>query len=126
MRPKGNEGIMSKSMTRRDRLIGAGLWMPVIVRIGSLMPVKRKVFVRPPARIDLADRRRIAAHVPRILMLREASLSAWAIAAVWNDREEERDAVRMVAPWIAGHVLHTIRESRTVAGNRFLKGDDDW
>jgi hypothetical protein len=124
MRPKGNEGTMTTSMTRRDLVIGAGLWVPAIVRIGSLMSVKSKIFVRSPGRIGLADRRHIALHVPRIHMLRKAGLSAWAIAAVLNDRGEEWDVVRMTRPWSAGQVHD--QGSRAVAGHGFRKGDDAW
>ncbi len=129
MRPKGNEGIMINSMRRRDLVISAGLWVPAIVRIGSLMPVKRKmIFVRSPGRIGLADRRHIALHAPGIQTLRKAGLSAWAIAAVLNSREEKWDAVRMTGPWSAGQVLRTIREAELLQAMDFARetthGDD--
>ena len=112
---------MTNSMTRRDLVISAGLWVPAIVRIGSLMPVKSKIFVRSPGRIGLADRRHIALHVPRIHMLRKAGLSSWAIAAVLNHRGEECDGVRMTGPWSAGQVLRTIREASSGEPRRSAK-----
>src|SRR5208337_946495 len=76
-------------ISRRKLLIGAAaslLCAPAIVRVGSLMPVRGIVLPTERCYFGFVDRLYVHIHLPPIMALQNAGLSAHGIAAEMNRR----------------------------------------
>lgn len=96
------------------------LCAPPVVRFGSLMRVKNTIYVRPPAKIGLYDRRFIASIMPQITARRRAGLSIHETAGVLG-QEAGLHPFRLVKPWSAQLVLSTIREAELLRSADFAR-----
>lgn len=116
----GNQGDFSM-ISRRDFIRRAQtipVWAPSIVRAGSLMTVRTRIYTRLPDRIGIYDRRLIRDAAPIIRKLQRAGWPAIAIASALNQRGPG-DAIRSISAWSAEDVLRTVREADRLLSAEF-------